>query len=120
MPKPLTDQQRLQKLRKLVAYHREKYHAEDAPEISDTAYDALVRELAVLEESLGTKERVADVVGGKVSTAFTKVRHQVPQWSFDNVFDEVELSAWEERLVRTLTKEGLAARSEEHTSELQS
>ncbi|OGG69881.1 hypothetical protein A3I99_03100 [Candidatus Kaiserbacteria bacterium RIFCSPLOWO2_02_FULL_45_11b] len=117
MPKPLTDQQRLQKLRKLVAYHREKYHAEDAPEISDTAYDALVRELAVLEESLGTKKRVADVVGGSVSTAFTKVCHQVPQWSFDNVFDFAELAAWEERLVRTLAKEGLSVSEIEYVAE---
>jgi DNA ligase (NAD+) len=108
MPKPNSDPKRLQKLQKLVAYHRDKYHSEDAPEISDTAYDALVRELAVLEEVSGVKQRVADIVGGSTSAAFAKVRHQVPQWSFDNVFDEVELSAWEGRLVRTLIKEGLS------------
>src|SRR3989344_618240 len=101
----------------LVRGHREEYNTEDAAEKSDTASEALVREVAVLEESLGTKKRVADVVGGSVSTAFTKVCHQVPQWSFDNVFDFAELAAWEERLVRTLAKEGLSVSEIEYVAE---
>lgn len=117
MPKSTSDLKRLEKLQKLVAYHREKYHTEDAPEISDTAYDALVRELALLEEAAGVSERSAEIVGGSVSAAFTKVRHQVSQWSFDNVFDFAELSAWEERLVRTLTKEGLSVSQVEYVAE---
>jgi DNA ligase (NAD+) len=117
MSKAKPDQKYLQKLQKLVVYHREKYHTEDAPEISDAAYDALVRELAELEESLGATHRVAEVVGGSTSAAFTKVRHQVPQWSFDNVFDESELSAWEERLLRTLSKEGLSVTDVEYVAE---
>jgi len=92
---------RLQQLRQLVAYHREKYHQYDAPEISDEAYDALVEELRILE--IACNEVVtADVIGGNLQQAFTKVTHQVKQWSFDNVFDSSELELWNERLRRML------------------
>ena len=51
---------------------------------------------------------MVDSVGGAPSAAFSKVKHIVPQWSFDNVFfDYQELSAWEKRLERHLAKEGL-------------
>jgi len=101
MAKKVTPNQRLQKLRQLVAYHREKYHRDDAPEISDEAYDALLYELRTLEESQN-EEVTADTVGGEVSQAFAKVTHRVKQWSFDNVFDYAELEAWNERLKRLL------------------
>ncbi len=96
---------RLAQLRKLVAYHKHKYHTEDNPEISDEAYDALVRELATLEEKLeGKRSKVTESVGDAPSEAFAKVKHIVPQWSFDNVFDQNELAEWEGRLKRFLEK----------------
>ena len=39
--------ERAEELRKLIAYHDERYYADDAPEIGDADYDALVRELRV-------------------------------------------------------------------------
>lgn len=106
MTKTVTKEKtRLKQLRELVIYHQQKYHGEDSPEISDEAYDALVRELAELEEKLeGKKSAVTDNVGATASNAFVKVRHKVPQWSFDNVFDFAELSDWENRLRRVLQK----------------
>jgi DNA ligase (NAD+) len=97
---------RLAELRKLVDYHRDLYHSKDAPEISDQAYDALLADLASLELSVEGKKTTSQVVGGAASEAFTKVKHKVPQWSFDNVFDWAELTAWEGRLLRYLDKEG--------------
>lgn len=94
--------ERLQQLRAVVSYHREKYHRDDAPEISDEAYDTLVAELRQLEETLEGTASVSEVVGGAVSSAFTKVAHAVPQWSFDNVFDFAELTDWDERAQRIL------------------
>ncbi|KXJ99092.1 MAG: DNA ligase [Parcubacteria bacterium OLB19] len=107
MKKVADEKQYLKELRNLVAHHQRKYHTEDASEISDQAYDALVKELAKLEEKIeGKKSKVTERVGGEVSNAFAKVRHVVPQWSFDNVFDFNELKAWEDRLERYLTKQG--------------
>jgi DNA ligase (NAD+) len=94
------DQQRLAELRKLVAHHQRLYHEADAPEISDEAYDSLVRELRALEGAEGTFETYA--VGAAPSEAFSKVTHPVRQWSLGNVFSTEELSAWEERLYRYL------------------
>ncbi len=99
---------RLKQLRELVTYHRTKYHTEDKPEISDEAYDALVKELTQLELELEESlSQVVEMVGGAPGEAFAKVRHQVPQWSFDNVFSAEELEDWENRLLRVLQKSGI-------------
>lgn len=108
-------QQRVAQLRKLVEHHQKRYHQEDAPEISDEAYDALVRELRGLEEThpeLKTDDSPSDRVGAAPLEAFTKVRHEVRQWSFDNVFTYDELMGWRDRLIRHLEREsGLPARA---------
>jgi DNA ligase (NAD+) len=108
MPTPKhSDTERLSRLREVIAYHKRRYYTEDSPEISDEAYDALVAELVVLEEKLeGKRSALTESVGDAVSTAFAKVKHVVPQWSFDNVFTPEELSQWEERLLRYLQKQG--------------
>ena len=86
------DQSRLKQLRELVSYHQNKYYTDDAPEISDEAYDALMRELGDLEQKVeGKKSKITEAVVGTASDAFKKVQHTVPQWSFDNVFSEAEL-----------------------------
>ncbi len=99
---------RAKTLSALIAYHQKRYHEEDAPEISDEAYDSLVRELSSLEERYAELKKavsVTEAVGGAPSEAFAKVRHKVRQWSFDNVFTDDELREWEARLLRFLEKE---------------
>jgi DNA ligase (NAD+) len=108
------------KLRELIEHHRKRYHEEDAPEISDEAYDSLVAELAKLEVAhpeLRVAGSPTERVGGDVSHAFRKVEHRVRQWSFDNVFDEDELRAWEERIIRYLKAEGVADPTPHYTCE---
>jgi DNA ligase (NAD+) len=118
MKKIADKQQYLRELRNLVAYHQNKYYTDDAPEISDQAYDALIKDLVRLEEELeGKKSKVTERVGGEVSNAFAKVKHVVPQWSFDNVFDYTELKAWAERLERYLVKQGEENISVEYVTE---
>ena len=101
---------RIEELRTLLEHHRVLYHVHDAPTISDEVYDSLMKELASLEEqfpevdsSLSPTKRV----GGHILDKFEKVRHEVRQWSFDNVFDFEELTHWEERNVTLLRKEGV-------------
>jgi DNA ligase (NAD+) len=107
--KNLKDKERLERLRELITYHRDLYYAKDTTEISDQAYDALVAEMITLEEKLEGKQGILnDLIGAAPNATFTKVRHKVPQWSFDNVFNLDELQAWEDRLVRYLEKEGVS------------
>lgn len=100
--------ERLEKLQELVERHRRLYHENDAPEISDEAYDSLVRELRELEGVGEEGLSVANQVGGAPSEAFSKVEHKVRQWSLNNVFDEAELKEWEEQIKRRLEEEGIA------------
>ncbi|MEX2033041.1 MAG: NAD-dependent DNA ligase LigA, partial [Candidatus Colwellbacteria bacterium] len=84
---------------------RELYHTLDKPEISDEAYDALVRELEQLESrypSLAALSSPTGRVGGGVLEKFEKVEHAVPQWSFNDAFDESDIRAFDERVKRAL------------------
>lgn len=104
---------RIQKLRDSIRRHDHLYHVLDAPEISDEAYDALLRELRALEEKypeLVTPDSPTQRVGGKPADEFKKTRHKVSQWSFDNVFDFEGLKKWDER-VRKLAKENQKTRT---------
>jgi DNA ligase (NAD+) len=103
-------QQRIMQLRALVAYHGKLYYENDAPEISDEAYDALVRELRELETThpeYADEASPSKTVGGAVKRQFQKVTHEYPQWSFDNIFNEAELTEWVAKVRRMLKKEGV-------------
>lgn len=94
-------------LRDEVIRHQNLYHQKDQPEISDEAYDSLVRELSILEDAYpeAKKDSPLERVGGEPIDIFEKAQHKVRQWSFDNVFSEEELQGWEKRIVRYLERE---------------
>ncbi len=104
---PASDElaERVAALRAEVSEHDRRYHAEDAPTISDAEYDELVRELRRYEEEfpeLATPDSPTQQVGAGPSALFTPVRHRQPMMSLDNAFAEPELLAWGERLERRL------------------
>ena len=106
---PQEIKKRAQKLRKLIAFHSHKYHTLDEPEISDEAYDSLMKELISLEEQfpeLKEEGGEAQRVGNVPLKEFKKVKHQVRQWSYDDVFDFDELVKWDEKIKRLMEKEG--------------
>ena len=87
--------ERIEDLRKQVEYHAKKYYDEDKPEISDFEYDMLMVELRNLEKEFPefqSKESLTQKVGGNVKEGFTKVTHEVPLQSLQDVFsiEEVE------------------------------
>lgn len=103
---------RLPALRAAIDRHRYLYHVEDRSEISEAALDSLKRELAAIEGAfpdLVTPDSPSQRVAGAPLDRFEKVRHQVTQWSFNDVFDEAELRAWDERVRRGLAAAGLPA-----------
>ncbi len=111
---------KIKKLQEVIEHHRQKYHQEDNPEISDEAFDALLRELQELEASLGISEYAQESkkIGGKILEGFEKTTHAVPQWSYDNVFNVEELQNWNERNSKILIKEWDTNPSFEYVAEL--
>lgn len=99
---------RAEKLRETIERHRHLYHTFDAPELSDEAYDALVRELEQLEAEypeLATADSPTQRVGGKPLDEFIKVTHAVPQWSFNDAFDTEDIQAFDRRVKKLLGNE---------------
>lgn len=104
---PKKAEMRAQKLHELLAHYAYQYYTLDAPEISDNAYDALYHELSELEEQypeLVHSDSVTSRVVGEALPSLQKVRHIVPQWSFNDAFSEEEIRAFDERVQRGLTK----------------
>ncbi len=96
---------RVEKLKKVINYHRYLYHVLDRQEISDAALDSLKHELFKLEQEypeLITPDSPTQRVGGKPLEEFAKVRHSQVILSLEDTFSGEELKDWEERNRRFL------------------
>ena len=96
----------LMRLAREIARHDRLYHAEDAPEVSDAEYDALVRRNAELEAAFPHLVR-ADSPSRKVghtaaASPLSKVPHEVRMMSLDNAFAEEEVAEFVARVRRFL------------------
>ncbi len=114
-------QKRIQKLKKTIEKHRHLYHTLDKPEISDEAYDSLIRELEDLENKYPeakTPDTPTERVGGKPLKEFVKVSHKARQWSYDDVFDSRGLELWEKKIKNLLRKAKLENETPEYCCEL--
>lgn len=93
--------QKIEALRDQIRHHEHLYYVLDSPEISDAAFDALMRELQGLESQhpeLITPDSPTQRVGGKPKEGFAKVPHSRPMLSLDNVNSEEELRDWDRRV----------------------
>jgi DNA ligase (NAD+) len=96
---------RVAALREEIAHHNRRYHELDAPEISDAAFDALMRELRDLETQhpdLVTPDSPTQRVGSAPSSRFAKVRHSVPMLSLGNAFSEEDVTDFVDRIRKFL------------------
>jgi DNA ligase (NAD+) len=94
---------RAAELRRQIDQASYDYHVLDRPTISDAAYDKLYRELLELEEAnptLRTADSPTQRVGAEPASQLAKHQHLTPMLSLANAFNEEELAAWEERIVR--------------------
>jgi len=88
--------------------HNQLYYLQDAPEITDQEYDALLRELLELEQNypeLRTADSPTQRVGGAALAGFETVQHQVVLLSLENAFDADELRSFDSRVKRGLQTE---------------
>ncbi|MBD1575885.1 NAD-dependent DNA ligase LigA [Vibrio sp. S11_S32] len=101
--------QKIEQLREDLHYHGVRYYVEDNPQITDSEYDRLMRELIDLEKEY--PQFISDSspsmrVGGKPLAGFTQVEHEIPMLSLDNAFDDQELEAFDKKLTSRLDARG--------------
>lgn len=104
----MTSAERAEWLRRELERHNVLYYVQEAPEISDSEWDKLFRELVDLEEAnpeLRTADSPTQRVGVAPVSKFDSYRHGVPMLSLDNAFGEEEVRAFDERIRRYLSKQ---------------
>lgn len=98
---PILSAARAQELRDQLNYHNHRYYTLDSPEILDSEYDALFRELQDLENKhpeLRRDDSPTRRVGGDILSSFASVDHEAPMASLDNAFSYAEMEDFERRV----------------------
>ena len=96
-------QQRIEELRRQLEYHNHKYYVENAPEISDFEFDAMMRELQELElahPECADPNSPTQRVGSDLTSEFRTVRHRFPMLSLGNTYSLDELHEFIDRIER--------------------
>lgn len=94
---------RIIKLRDLINDYRYHYHVLDDSIMSEAAADSLKHELSQLEAEfpdLITADSPTQRVAGAPLPGFTQVTHSQRMLSLNDVFDEAEVQAWQERVAK--------------------
>ncbi|KAK0340076.1 hypothetical protein LTR94_031973, partial [Friedmanniomyces endolithicus] len=108
MTLPATDHDAAAELERLaaeIAHHNRAYHTDDAPEISDADYDALVRRNNALEAAfphLVRADSPSRQVGAAPAAHLAKIAHARPMMSLDNAFSDAEVEEFVARVRRFL------------------
>ncbi|MBF0953163.1 MAG: NAD-dependent DNA ligase LigA, partial [Alloprevotella tannerae] len=101
----MNEKDRIDFLRKELHRHNYNYYVKNNPEILDVDFDALMQELADLEQKYPewTDNNSPTVrVGSDLSNDFAQVRHQYPMLSLGNTYDKAEIKEFYDRITRDL------------------
>jgi DNA ligase (NAD+) len=96
---------RAEELKAAILYHNRHYYQLDAPEITDSEYDDLMRELQALEmefPSLAAPDSPTQRVGAPPLDKFAAVAHLTPMLSLANAFSAEEIREFDRRCRRFL------------------
>ena len=96
---------RLNTLRDEVRHHDYLYYVKDRPDISDSQYDRLFRELIDLEQAhpeLVTPDSPSQRVGASPLQELLKVPHEQPMLSLDSIVEQNEVLTFDQRMKREL------------------
>lgn len=94
---------RIEQLKERINRYDYEYHVLDNPSISDVDYDQLLHTLIELETNhpeYATDDSPTRRVGGTVLDGFEKYEHTVPMLSLSNAFNEEDLRAFNQRIVK--------------------
>ncbi len=100
--------EKIDALRTQIRYHDRKYYVENTPEITDFAYDLLMKELEKYESSyphLITPDSPTQRVSGELISEFKSIKHRIPMLSIENTYSEEELREYDNRIRRRLKNE---------------
>lgn len=106
--------ERLNKLKEAIEKYRYDYHVRDVASISPEALDSLKHELTEIETKypeLITTDSPSQRVGGKPLPEFKKIKHKVPQWSFNDAFSPDEMRDFDARVKKFLLQAGIKSPS---------
>ena len=96
----------LMRLARQIAHHNRLYHADDAPEISDAEYDALVQRNNALEAAFPHLVRAdspnAQIGAAVAASPLSKVTHEKRMYSLDNAFADNDVEEFAGRIRRFL------------------
>ena len=101
---------RIQKLVDQLNEYSYEYHVLDQPSVDDSVYDGLMNELKTLEgeyPELILKNSPTTKIGGQTLGEFKKVTHNLRMLSLNDVFDETEVQAWADRMIKLAPNENL-------------
>lgn len=93
--------QRMRQLIELLDRWEHAYYVLDAPEVPDSEYDRVYRELQQLEANHPTliqSDSPTQRVGGKPAEGFEQVKHRVPMLSLGNAFEDSDVIAFDRRV----------------------
>ncbi|KFZ44235.1 NAD-dependent DNA ligase LigA [Smithella sp. SC_K08D17] len=97
------DLKRIAELRNIIEYHNKRYYQQDSPEISDTEYDRLMRELQDLESHHPEEFSATSPtqrVGASPLAKFAPFNHPSPMFSLGNAFSNEEIIEFDNRIKR--------------------
>ena len=94
-------QKRIDSLREEINSHNYSYYVLDNPEVPDSEYDRLLRELDDIEQQhpdLITPDSPTQRVGATPLDSFSEVQHEVPMLSLGNAFSEQDMIDFDRRI----------------------
>ncbi len=95
----------LARLAALIGAANIAYHQQDAPEISDAAYDRLKQRndrIEALFPQLKRADSPSDQVGGRLADGFGKITHAVRMLSLGNAFEDEEIAEFDDYIRKYL------------------
>ena len=98
---------RIIELKKLIDNANYSYYTLDNPQIEDSLYDSLYRELIEIEKKfpqLKTEDSPTNRLGGEIAKGFKKITHSIPLYSLDNAFNFQELNEWISKVKKLLNE----------------